>query len=241
MHKLLLSLILALGLTACEIHINVGQNEIEGSGDLIEEQRDVGGFDEVVFSLPGHLVIEQTGTEGLRVEAEANLMEHILTEVDGRTLKIRTRHNTRLTPHEGLRFHLTVDDLRAVTIAGTGDVEAAGLQTEAFTLSVAGAGDARLTDLSARELAVEIAGAGDVELTGKASRQSFSLAGVGDVDARALLGETAEVNIAGSGSATVHVRDRLEVNILGSGSVYYLGAPTIDRKVLGAGTIEPLE
>ena len=242
MRRIIGMLAAGLLLAGCEINIDTGASEtIEGSGERTEQTRSIGDFDEVSFALSGSLFIEQTGTPGLRIEGDANLMEHIVTEVDGNTLKIEPDGNVKLDPDTPLRFYLTVDELEAVRVAGSGDIEIDGLDTDALTLSIAGAGDVVVDDLNADRLEIEIAGAGDVELSGKVERQTISVAGAGDVKAEDLMSEEAEVNIAGAGSARLHVRDQLDVKIMGTGSVYYRGSPNIDRQIMGMGSIEAID
>lgn len=242
MRRIIGMLAVGLLLAGCEINIDLGASEtIEGSGEQTEVTRALEDFDEVSFGVGGTLIIEQTGRPGLRIEGDANLMEHIATEVDGNTLTIKTEGKVKLDPDVPLRFYLSVDELEAIRVAGSGNVEVDGLDADDLTLSIAGAGDVELENLNADELEVEIAGAGDVVLSGKVDRQEISVAGTGDVEAEDLMSEEAEVNIAGAGSVRLHARDRLDVKIMGTGSVYYRGSPDITRQIMGMGSVEAID
>ena len=69
--------------TACLV------STVRGSGNVISETRSVANFENVSLSGIGTLYIIEGDEESLEIEAEDNLLEHIETEVRGRTLEIK--------------------------------------------------------------------------------------------------------------------------------------------------------
>jgi hypothetical protein len=96
-------------------------------------------------------------------------------------------------------------------------------------------------NLNTQGLEVTIDGKRDVRTSGEAMEQRIIISGSGDYMGRDLQSAEAEVQILGSGSATVRVRDRLVVRISGSGSVFYLGEPVLERIVTGPGDVIKIE
>ena len=237
-----------------------GWQAIRGSGDVIEETREVRDFTSVALATVGNLHIEQGEEEGLRIEAEDNIMSNIEVEVNGSTLEIGTKANVNLRPTKAVRFYLTVKELDAISLSGSGDIEAPGLKAadlslaitgsgnanlqdldaDDFSLNVTGSGDADAEDLSADHLTVNITGSGDVDISGRVDQQEITVSGSGNYQARDLETAEARVRIGGSGTATIWVTDSLDVRIGGSGSVRYAGSPAITSSVTGSGNLRQI-
>jgi hypothetical protein len=236
---MLLVVVLVIGTLACGVG---GLGSTQGSGQVVEEEFEVSGFTGVRFETIGTLYIEIGEEEGLVVEAEDNLIEHFVVEVDGKVLKIGGESGVSLSPTTPINFYLTVKQLDTIVLAGSGDVEAPDLAAEKFTATVSGSGDIDMDGLVATTLDVVLSGSGDLEISdGRVDEQDISISGSGKYDARDLASAVADVNISGSGSATILVSDSLEVNIAGSGSVRYAGSPNLDKlTVSGSGTVEQI-
>jgi len=193
-----------------------GDASSETSG-MKSEPRDVSGFGEVELRGVGNLSIEQTGSESLSVEADEDVLPKFSTEVENKRLIIGPEPNSTINTTKPINYKLTVKDLNALEVSGSGNVEAEGIDTD--------------------ELAVHISGTGEVEIRGIADSQEVDLSGSGDYKAEDLESKEAKVDVSGSGSATVNVSDQLEAEVSGSGSVEYIGDPTINQDVSGAGEV----
>ena len=193
-----------------------GDASSETSG-VRSEPRDVGGFDEVELRGVGNLFIEQTGSESLSVEAEEEVLPKIRTEVENRRLTIGPEPNSIINTTKPINYRLTVKDLNALEVYGSGDVEAEGIDTD--------------------ELAVHISGTGEVEISGNTDSQEVDLLGSGEYKAEDLESKEAKIDVSGSGSAMVNVSDQLDAEVSGSGAVEYIGDPTINQDVSGSGEV----
>ncbi len=219
-----------------------GWRSVRGSGDVVEEEREIRrDFDTVLLVAVGNVYIEQGDDVELIVEAEDNLLAYIETEVRGNTLELGLRDNVSLRPRKSINFHLTVEDLSMVNIGGSGNIFIDGMRTDKFEIVIGGSGDVELDDLKADDLVVRIDGSGDGNVAGRVDEQEIDLGGSGSYEADELKSERADVNIGGSGPVTVWVEDELDVDIHGSGSVRYKGSPDVESSVSGSGKIEPLD
>jgi hypothetical protein len=87
-------IVFALAVVSCNgITVNLGGRgtqsvEIVESGNVVTEDRQVSGFDGIAFDGIGELIITQGDTESLTVQADENVMPHIVTEVRGSELNI---------------------------------------------------------------------------------------------------------------------------------------------------------
>ena len=187
------------------------------SSIVTSESRDVSGFEEVELRGMGNLSIQQADSESLTVEAEEDVLPKIKTKVKNNRLIIGPKRNTTINTTEPIDYELTVEDLSALKVSGSGDVEA--------------------EDISTDELVVTISGTGDVEISGEANSQDVDISGSSNYQAEDLESREATVDIGGSGSATVNVSDELDAKVSGSASIEYIGDPTVRQDVSGAGEV----
>ncbi|MEE9582459.1 MAG: head GIN domain-containing protein [Acidimicrobiia bacterium] len=191
---------------------------IRGSGTLIIETRTVGGFDQISLEGFGEVIVEVGPAESLTIKAEDNVMPYLVTETDGRTLEIKVKDGTSFRGIEGPVYTITLPDLVTVSISGSGNVTAIGVDTDSFEVS--------------------IAGSGNVDFAGSVDALTVSIAGSGDFRGEELVAAEAAVSIGGSGSVLVNATDNLDVTIGGSGDVTYLGSPTLTMSIGGSGTVK---
>ena len=218
--------------------IDVMSQTVEGSGVRGTRTESARGVEHVALAAPGTLVVEVGRAGDLQIEGDDNLVERLVVERAGGRLTIRTPRNTNFRPDLPLRYRLHVASLDGVSLAGSGRIEAAGIEADDFEVEVAGSGTVVLGGLRASAVEVDIAGAGNAVLDGTADAVEVSIAGSGDAEAGDLAARRATVSIAGSGDVTLRASDRLDVSIAGSGDVRYYGSPRVDRSVMGSGDVE---
>ncbi len=230
-----------LTMTACSIsgiRISPPQVEVvEGSGNIVTEERAVSGFNQVTLSGLGDLTIVQGDTESLTIEADDNIINRITTEVIGSRLVIGMEPGFNFNLPKGIQYRLTVKDLTKIEITGFGNVEMDSLKTDKLTLQLTGSGNINLGDLTADSLDLTISGFGSADVAGSVQDQEVTITGSGNFDAEDLQSETANVTIGGFGSANIWVKSALDVRITGSGSVDYYGSPSVTQDVTGFGSV----
>lgn len=231
--KIGLFLLVALALTACSNDV------FRGSGEIETAVRDVEDFDRIVFSGSGEVILTQDDGVSLTLETDDNLMEYVLTEVNGGTLELGFVPGM-FSPTQ-LTFYVVVDDLTGLTISGSGNIEADRLSAERLEITVSGSGDVVISDLEAERLDMLITGSGDIDLTGEAGAQSLTISGSGMIRAGDVCSPAVDATISGSGDAIVCATETLEAEISGSGSVNYYGFPAVTASGAGSGEINSLE
>lgn len=194
-----------------------GCTAVVGAGPVRSESRDVRGFSAIDLAGNGELVISQTGSESLTIESEENILPLLTSRVSNGTLMLGDRDNVLLRPTKPIRYRLTVKDLHALTLSGSGKITATPIATD--------------------DLRVNISGSGEVRLSGKADPQQIEISGSGRYDGTSLESKTATANITGSGAAIVNSSTSLTANIAGSGTIEYLGNPQVIEQVYGSGRI----
>jgi len=230
---------LALSLGACDA-ITAPGSVVRGSGMVVEQDRAAWGATIVQLHAPGELRIVQGATEEFWIQAEDNLIGHLRTRVDGRTLRIEVEHGIRLDPRRPIRYNLVVRDLERVVLTGSGRADVFDLVVPDVEVVVGGSGGVLLHGIRADALYVTLGGSGPVEAWGSVLEQRLTLTGSGRFHGGDLASRFADIEIGGSGSATVRVRDRLDARVTGSGSVLYYGNPQVWRSGSGSGDVRRL-
>ena len=136
--------------------------------------------------------------------------------MDGRLL-IGPEPNTSIETTEPIDYELTVDDLGALELSGSGEVGAEGIDTD--------------------ELVVDISGSGTMKTSGRAESQEAHVSGSGSYDAQDLESRRVRIDVEGAGSAVVNASEELDAKVGGTGSVEYVGDPTVRQDVSGVGRV----
>jgi hypothetical protein len=188
-----------------------------GSGQLATQSPQVSGFTSVELTGVGELSIDQTGTESLTVSAEDNLLPLLTSRVEGDTLILGKKPNTRIVTTKPITYTLTMKDITGLAVSGSGTINAPKLTTAA--------------------LRIEISGSGVITTAGNVDDQSLEISGSGRYLADGLTSKTTTAEISGSGTGNVVASNALDVKISGSGTLTYSGKPQVSQTVSGSGKL----
>lgn len=223
----------------------------KSNGKLVTKEERVKDFKAVVLKVPATLFIQQTGKEGLEIEAEESQIGKLSIKVEGGVLEIGIEKNgdwrgmfwgTNITPTEKpITLFLTVKELNSIILDGAGDITTEGLiKSDKMEIKLSGSGTVHF-DLNGKELTSTISGTGALFLTGDVDEQDLKISGSGKYEADDLKSKDAKIKISGSGDVVVHVKEKLSVDISGSGNVSYQGRPKIKQNISGSGVVQRLE
>ncbi|MEP7298543.1 MAG: head GIN domain-containing protein [Burkholderiales bacterium] len=223
---------------------HVGWSSVTGSGKLQNETRNVAGFQGISTAGSIRLVLRQGTREGVELRSDDNILPLIETRVVDRggvpTLVIGTKSGASYASRNPVVATIDLITLRALTVAGSGDVVSEALKSPSLRLVAAGSSSIKLRQLAVDELSAKVAGSGDLELTGRAGILALVVAGSGDANARGLEADEASVAVAGSGDASVNARKSLSISVAGSGSVAYTGSANVKTAIAGSGSVKKL-
>jgi hypothetical protein len=122
----------------------MSQLPIHGSGRITAQTRAVQGFDALEINLAADVALVQGQGERLRVLADDNLLEHIVTRVAGGRLIVETPRRIHIVPTQRLQLEIGFETLRTIVINGSSVVTGGDLDLESLRLVFNGTGSARL-------------------------------------------------------------------------------------------------
>lgn len=233
---LLLSAFLLLAFTS--VQAQWGSKKVRGNGNMVTEIRNTSDYEKihVVGSMNVKLV---SGSEGnIKVAAESNLQEYILTEVKNGTLKISTEKGVNLQTRKDLLITVPVESVNDISLTGSGDIWTQDrLSEEELSVSVTGSGDMVL-DIKSKYLKGHVTGSGDIKIKGSSENFACNVTGSGDFDAFDLKAKHVEARVSGSGDVMVYAASSLKANVSGSGDIVYKGDPEKQNfKTNGSGKV----
>jgi hypothetical protein len=230
-------LLIAITLTFNSCILDGWENGISGKGNVIEETRDISGFTGVHVSTGIDVYLTEGNSFDVRVEADENLMEVILTELNGDMLVVKTdRVNIRSAKSK--KVFVTLPELSQLKISSAGDCEGqTRFHCEDLRLSVSSAGDLSL-DVEARSINIDISSSGDARLTGSTDELDVSLSSAGDLHAFDLVAGVVQVDVSSAGDARVFATEEISMNVSSAGNIYYKGdAEVLHSRTSSAGDI----
>jgi hypothetical protein len=196
----------ALALAGC----NVGDD-----GPRTAQTRDLADFTRVENRDSADLRLRVGEPQRVRVRAGEKVIDEVRTEVRDGVLEVTFDDDG--WGDGDVVVEASVPRLTGVAVTGSGDVEADGIDADAFE--------------------VESDGSADIELEGTVRRLGVLLDGSGDADLAGLTAGEVRLTVSGSGDADVHADDRLDVTVDGSGDVRYHGDPALSRHLDGSGDL----
>jgi hypothetical protein len=204
-------------------------NKIQGSGNVVQEDRNLEHFTEVVLSEEGDLFVDVDEQTHLVIEAEDNLQECLIADIENGVLDIKKApDNIQLNTTRPIRYYLTVTTLKSLTLKNSGDAEITTVNADQFQIKISGSGSLHIGTLNATHLDIALTSSGNLSIdNGQVETQDIVLSSSGKYDSANLVSQNASMRLSSSGDAAIHVLENLEVDLSSSGNVYYTGNPSI--------------
>lgn len=200
----------------------------------------VRGFEEIEVKGPFDVIVSVGKGHSVRAVGEADDLDRLEIEVQGRELEIGTKQRSNwnlFSRSSPIKIFVTVPSLRAVSLAGSGDVQVDRVKAENFNAGISGSGDLVIGSLSATTAKFSIAGSGDLTASGNCRTASASIAGSGDINIGGMRCQSLTASIAGSGGINANATQTAKVSIMGSGDITVSGGAKCDISKMGSGSV----
>lgn len=236
--KLTLMKRLAMALAIPVLMAGCNSKCIEDSGNHIQIQHVVKSFDKIKVTGSVKLVMKQDSSYSISIEADSNILKHLIAEVSGSELRIKLEEG-KYCGTDSVVVYAGIGELKqlhtdgAVKVAGNERIYANDLDFN-FT----GTSDVNL-NLSVGKLTTKIDGVGKLSLSGQAGVHDLNTKGTASLSAFDFVAGEYEIDIEGTGKANINVLNELKVTTSGTSEVYYKGNPKkVNEKKSGATKLE---
>jgi putative autotransporter adhesin-like protein len=181
-------------------------------------------------------ILVEGGAPSGRVTIDANLLDHLVIEVDDGSLSVDLDGRVR---NATLQLEVRLQALTQLEAGGASHVDVAGKLVGDVAVDASGASRAVIQAVELDSLALDVSGASRLEASGAATEISADVSGASEVDLAGV--EASEVVVDASGASTPHVTvsELLDAVASGASTITYRGEP--DRVLVdssGASSVE---
>jgi uncharacterized protein YxeA len=232
--KILMIVIICIGTVAC-VDAQFYRT-VRGEGNVVKKERAVSSFNGIRVSSGIDVYLNQGDKESITVEADENLHEYILTEINNGVLHVYSEVNIREAKMK--RVYVTMKNVTSLKTSSAGDIVGeTAIKGDNIEIGASSAGDIKL-EVYAKNIEVDISSSGDVNLSGEAEILKADLSSAGDLDAYGLKVKEVDVDVSSAGDARVNVSERLTARASSAGDISYQGDPKyVDAHASSAGGI----
>jgi len=194
------------------------------------EIRNVGAFSRVHVSSGIDLFLTQGNSQEVRVEADPDLIDKIITKVENGTLKIsvRDKMNWDLGWKLTRKVYVTFVDLEKLDASAGSDVYSQNpFKLKELKISSSSGSDVQIDGLTAEFVSVVTSSGADAKVSGEVIRMFADASSGSDLDCRNLVAEDCEVRASSGSDAIVHVTGSIKARASSGGDVRYAGKPSL--------------
>jgi len=205
--------------------------------------RNVSGYTGISCGGPFNVFIKIDGTESVKLDVDADVVNDIKTEVENGVLKVEFKDHWKSHRNiERANIYITAKSLKYLANSGSGNATVDGVITgDNAKVALSGSGNIK-TAVKSSALDLRLSGSGSIDIKGSTGMADLSIMGSGEVNGKDLKAETVEARISGSGSVNIEANKTVSARIAGSGSVLYSGnATTADTHYAGSGRVTKVD
>jgi len=234
--KFIVATVLSLTLFSCNFDMNFNSG-VRGNGEVVTEDRTINAPFSAIKATEGlDVYLTQGDNESISVEADGNLQELILTEVEDGVLKIHTKENIGRATSK--KVHVSFRDISSITSTSGSDVYSTNtINSERLDLKSTSGSDMKL-DVNTSVLNCKSTSGSDLRLSGKTTRLIAEATSGSDIKAGDLMAESSQVKATSGADITVNTSKELTARATSGGDVKYYGNPEkVDKSDSSSGSV----
>ena len=216
------------------------------TGEIITEQRIIGGFNELVISDIFTIYINQDTTTSLKIEGGENILPQITTQIKDGILTLHNENKQRWSrDYERVKIWLTVKELGKIVCLEPAYIETTdtiyGKNLTIYALAGMNEGN-MLLDYNYINFESSYTAGGKIFLSGRADNLRIRCFNSFILDAKNLRANKVEAVNKSIGDVFVHCLNELDVQIYNDGNIFYRGTPgSITADIEGNGRLIEME
>lgn len=195
------------------------------------ENRNVSNFNAVKVSTGIDLYITMGTSESVKIVADDDIIDELITEVKDGTLKIYMKQSNNWfnwnTGNQTRKAYVTVKELQAIDASSGSDVKSENtLKGEDLKVKASSGSDVEL-DVYYKNLWLDTSSGSDAKISGKTKNFEAEASSGSDITAHDLESKICRISVSSGSDATVNVTDELYAKASSGGDVRYSGNPQV--------------
>lgn len=229
--KLTAILLLVLTTTSCFID---GLTGIKGNGEVVSEDRTINSsFNEIKVQQGIQVFLTQGNSTELKVEADENIIDLLITEVKDNELQIYFEKNVNRA--KSRTVYLTANEISKIRTSSGALVKTENtIETNSLELDSSSGSTIKVT-VNASEISSSSSSGSNINIYGKTKTFSSSASSGSSIDADKLETINSSAKVSSGANIDVNVSGKLVAKASSGGSIDYEGNPTEVNKDTSSG------
>ena len=235
--RIIIISIISLLMLSCNFSMNLGEG-VDGNGNVVTMDRDISSdFNEIKVSQGIDLYITQSDAIGLSVEADENLQDLIITDVENSILRIYTTENIRRASSK--KVLLNIETISAIKATSGSDIYSTNtISVPNLELNCTSGADITL-DVITETLNCKSTSGSDINVSGTTKSLIAEATSGSDIDASNLKAQTSNVKATSGADISVNTSKELTANATSGGDIRYSGNPEkVNKSDNSAGSVK---
>jgi hypothetical protein len=195
------------------------------------EIRSLSNFKSIKVSTGIDLYIKMGTTEEVKIVANDEIIDDLITEIKDGTLKIYMKQSNNWfnwnSGNQTRKAYVTVKELQEISASSGSDVNSENtLNGESLKVSVSSGSDVNL-DIHYKNFSLDTSSGSDAKISGKTKNFEAEASSGSDIKAQDLESVICKVNVSSGSDATVNVTGELYAKASSGADVRYYGNPQV--------------
>ncbi|WP_299112759.1 head GIN domain-containing protein [uncultured Winogradskyella sp.] len=232
--RVIVTSIISILMLSCNFPLGTG---IDGNRNVVTQDRTISNdFESIKVSQGLDLYITQSNDVALNIEADENLHELIMTEVEDGVLRIYTTENIRRAASR--KINLSISNISAIKATSGSDVFSTNtIEVDDLELNTTSGADMKL-DVKTETLNVHSTSGSDIRLSGTTTMLIAEATSGSDIEASNLKAETSKVKATSGADISVNTSKELIARATSGADIRYSGSPEkIDKSDSSSGSV----
>jgi hypothetical protein len=233
-HKILTLLFVAILFSSCAVDMF---NRVNGNRNVVTEDRSTKeDFTKIKVSTGLDLYISQGSKNQITVEADENLQEIILTEVNDGILKIYSKKN--IWKAKARKVYVTIKNLEAITATSGSDVYTnEALEVNNLNISATSGADIHVS-VDANTIETTATSGSNIEVFGASNNHISKATSGASIDAYQLRSKNVTVKVTSGANINVYASESIDAKATSGGDIDFKGSPKkVNKKTSSGGSV----
>lgn len=228
MKKFLIFIAIA-GLMSC--------NMKSGSGNIIEQDRNLSNFTSIKVAGDFEVKVKQGNAYSVRIEADDNLIDDIRTVVKNDELVISYKSNTNLRNSQ-MTVYVTAPALNSLRSSASAEIIAEGTIRSDNSLKLSASSGSTITaTVDAPVIEASVSSGSEMDLKGRTRDLDLEASSGASANAYELNSENTVASVSSGASLDVFASVKLDASASSGGTINYKGAATVVKKQSSGGSV----
>lgn len=218
--------------------LSASNRRIKGSGTIVTRTIPAPNFEKISASRAVKVIITDEIEDRIRIEADDNLMDHIVAEASGDELRISI--DPKINSVSDIHVTVTVPDngkIRALEASSASEITCAtALGAADISLEASSAANINAA-VKAGVCSLEATSAAKIKLSGRADAARAELSSASKLAAAELVVKQWKIDTSSAASARIHCTEQLDAEASSGSSIHYEGDCSTDITKSSGGSV----